>query len=416
MSKLQFWTCLFLASGSVANSQMLIKPDALLASARHDPAVVLQGDHLDFRQQQTRSLPWVEQIGFQTETNRFELRRQEYMGRVKVNGLNEISRQNDVHASEQAVDESRERLAWHEALGKRYATAVQYRGLQRQLGLQEQLLLVFDDKIRVLRKLAELSADADVEDLIKVEYDRDELALRQTDAQNRLRQLRQYIQVLIPNATGDWQLDTSGMIAPLQLETVLSGIPLTPANEPNLVEKQAKINLIDAKSALERARSEQVLDFLQLRYQNHPNKPARRDYAISAGFNLPYKGSSRVRTAELAIEKHAAEAASQAYSIGLSRKIFESSQHLANLGAQYRQLQQQMADSQALFSLRQAQTGQPADPVVVLKAREVILKRQIHALELEQDMFNEYLDLLDLTGRISFDPPVNYLSASLGEF
>ena len=115
-----------------------------------------------------------------------------------------------------------------------------------------------------------------------------------------------------PNATGDWQLDTSGMIAPLQLETVLSGIPLTPANEPNLVEKQAKINLIDAKSALERARSEQVLDFLQLRYQNHPNKPARRDYAISAGFNLPYKGSSRVRTAELAIEKHAAEAASQA--------------------------------------------------------------------------------------------------------
>ncbi|MBK8923113.1 MAG: hypothetical protein IPM81_16635 [Saprospirales bacterium] len=45
-----------------------------------------------------------------------------------------------------------------------------------------------------------------------------------------------------------------------------------------------------------------------------------------------------------------------------------------------------------------------------------MLKRESRLLELERDMFDQYLDLLELSGPLSAAPSVNYLSAARNAF
>ena len=99
-----------IALALACHGQTLVRSQTLLAGARQDPAVTLQGEHLDLVQQANLRLPLIEQVSLRTETDRFQLQRQEYLSRLSINGLREIKQQNLLNAAERLEIKSRQRL------------------------------------------------------------------------------------------------------------------------------------------------------------------------------------------------------------------------------------------------------------------------------------------------------------------
>lgn len=412
------WIFLLLLLGCTGTlpAQTLISGGTILATAWQAPAVDLHSRQLDFIRQNNQNLPFLEQIGLRTETDRFELRRQEYLARINVNGILEMREQRRFQRSDLAVEESRQRLYFHEALLERYQTLTGYYLTQRELALQLQLRQVYDDQVLVLQKMAALNAGADVTDLIKAEYDRDELVLKIAESESRLEQLRKSIQLYLPDATGNWQLDTAAFIQPGKIEQVVAQLPQSVLQNPEVAEKEAEINRIDAEFALEKAQSQQMLDFFQLRHHNRPEEGFNRAFSVGFGINLPYKGSARVKTSALKMEKNAAGQELQLYLNDLANQMTADRQQISVLARRHRQAQQQWTDSQARYTLEQSGPARDAGPLPLLEAREGQLKRQFALLGIEYSLLENYLQLLDRSGFLSNTPLINYLSSSLPAF
>lgn len=399
-----------------ASGQSLVSSEKILAGARHDLVMLFHGQHMSYLQQTMRTLPFVDQISLRTETDRFELNRQEYLARVIVNGLDEIHKMRLMHETEFASEEVMQRVYWHETLLERYEAVASYRHLLSKLENLRALRVVFEDKLIVLKKLAALNAGAELDELIKTEFALDELVLKISESEGHLEQWEEVIQVMTPEADANWVFDTSGFITPAQIEIVLAEIPESAIQNPQIAEIQARIDRIAAEFNFEKAQSNQILDFFQVRYASIPFAPLSRELSVGIALNLPFKGSSRVKMSELTIDKSVAHQNMELQLAELKSQLSISRFHVVALGKRFRLAQQQWQDSQGRFTLEGFTHTVSESPMTLLNTRELQLKRQMTILDIEREIIEQYIKILNLTGRLSAEPPVNYLSSNLGTY
>lgn len=390
--------------------QQMLTTDAVLAAAREDVRVRAQVGHLDYARQVDPRLPFLNGVSLRTQTDRLELQRQRYAVRISTNGFREMRAARRYQQAGIFVAETRTRTLLHEALAERYEVLITHHLAAQELELYRQLLLVYEDKLTVLHTKAALDADADVEDLIEAEYDRDETVLRATAAGQALQVSRNSLVALTPGAETGSVLDTAGFLSADRLLLSATGLPDQAFQHPELLEQAARIARVEAEFQAEKARSQKLLDFVQVRHDNRPSEPLSRDISFALGLNLPFRGTSTYKMAELKIEKNAAEAELRQEQAESARRVQEARAQLLALDAQYRQAQQQMTGNQAEYTLRQAGTGVAADPMTLLRAKELLLKRRQRLLDIEAEMYARYLDLLDSSGYLSAEPLVNYLT------
>lgn len=399
--------CLVVA-GSIA--QKMLTTDEVLAGARQDARVRAQVGHLEYSRQMEPRLPFLNSVSLRTQTDRLELQRQRYAVRISTNGFREMRAARRYQQAGLLVAESRSRSLLHEALAERYELLITHRLAERELELYRQLLLVYEDKLTVLHTQAALGANADVEDVIEAEYDRDETVLRATAAEQVLQESRNTLVAFTPGAETGSVLDTAGFLSANNLLLAATSLPDQALQHPELLEQAARVARVEAEFQTEKARSQKLLDFVQVRHDNRPSEPLSRDISFALGLNLPFRGASTYKMAELKIEKNAAEAELLQEQAETTRSVQEARSQLLALDAQYRQAQQQLTGNQAEHTLRQAAAGAAADPMTLLRAKELLLKRRQRLLDIEAEMYARYLDLLDSSGYLSAEPLVNYLA------
>lgn len=397
--------------------QLLITSENVLASARQDLSMNLHHEQIAYSHQINQNLPFINEISLRTETNRFDLNRQEYVARISVNGFSEMHQQRMLQDSDLSAKEGMQRIYWHDALIERYLIITSYRHIQRLLTIQHGFQQVYIDKVKVLKKMAALNFGSDLDELIKAEFDLDNLVLKIAEGEDLLAQLNLSIQTKMALNSTSWQLDTSDFITPSQIEVVIGQLPDSAFQNPQLIEKQIKIDLFDAVYNYEKAKSNQMLDFFQVRYANLPfNASLERELSIGLAINLPFKGASRVNMGELAIDKNAAIQNRQIYLAELTRQVTSSKLQVEALGKRFRMATQQWQDSQARFTLEHPENTQTDGPMTLLNARELHLKRQSNLLDIEHDIMEQYLKVLDWTGQLSAEPSINYLSKDLSTY
>ncbi|MFN0013944.1 MAG: TolC family protein [Saprospiraceae bacterium] len=393
-----------------ADGQKRLGVADILAAAQQDTAVRAQADHIEYARMVNPRLPLVDKVSLRSQTDRLELQRQRYAVRVSLNGFRQIKAERGVRQANLFIAESRQRRLLHAALTERYETLIAYRQTVREIDLCRQFSLVFQDKSDVLKARAAYAGDADVEELIKAEYDVDENALQLTEAEQHLRECREALVLFTPTAQPDAEIDTTGFLPPDRLLFAAANLSGQATTHPDLIENTAKVARAEAQYQAEKARSQQLLDFVQVRHDNRPDEPLSRDISFAVGINLPFSGASTYKMAELKIEKNAAETALAEEQINVARRLSEARARLAALDALHRQATLLLADNQAVFTLRQAGASVAADPLALLRAKELILKRQQRLLEIEAEMYAQYLNLLDWSGQLSVEPLTNYLA------
>ena len=403
----------FILSG-VCTGQSLISSSQILAASRLEPAYTIQGQHLAYIDDVDAHLPYINQISLRTQTDRFDPARQEYALRFNFNGLSEISKTNDVQQSDVSSKAGVQRLYLQESLLRRYEGLASYHYRLQRLAIERELKQLYADKANVLKKRGLLDAETDVDEFIKNEFDLDQIDLDIAEDESRLDYNVQIMKAITPSIQGEWLPDTTGFITIPQIEVQLSQFSDTINHHPQLAIRQAKSSEIDAEYALEKAKSNQVLDFVQVRYANVPNlQDLNRELSLGFSFLMPFNGTSQLKMKELLIEKDEAYQNMLLYQNDLTERTTRARLKLEALLRKHHLAAKQIEEHQNRFNLDEGLLPMEDAALLLLSARELQLKRQLNLLSLENDIMDEYIGLLDLTGMLSAMPSVNYLSSGL---
>jgi hypothetical protein len=407
---------LFLFLSISSFSQKLFSTTDLLRTAQDEPVVNLKNRELDFLQNTNFELPLVDELEFRTETDEFVWRRQEYLLRMSFNSYQKHLKQDLFHHSLIASEESEKQFLLHQQLLRKYIQLVNYVFQKRELAHLEKEKLVLKDQIYVMRKLGASSTELDLDDLVDAENDLFDLESDELELNGDLSTLRKAFSVDL-KTNAPIEIDTTNFIEISILQSTLPSIFTNNDKHPKIIQQQRNIDQVISEYALEEAENKQIIDFVQLKYTGaRKSMNFGEEWSIGAGLRIPTKGTNRLKLNELELERIEEENQLQLYQIQLAERIQKAQNKLNILFDQHDLIQSQLKNSQASYALEKLNTTTPKNTLVLLQIQEGVLKRQKRLLGIEYNIFRSYLDLLDLTGKVSEIPLRNYLSIGFESF
>jgi hypothetical protein len=400
-------------SASFTMAAQVIPSSRILRSVQTDNMVQYYDQHVNLVKNTNQQLPFAEELSLRTETDRFDPARQEYLARLTVNGLREIRETNELNRVQMQSIEQGQQILLHDGLVQRYEAIAGYYFAMKAVALHTDLEAVYTDRFLVLKKIAAAHPGEVADDLIRTEYNRDDVHLEMLNDSANVLAWRHQVETLVPDLESPWLLDTSDFISIHGIKKVIAEMPSSVLQNPRVSEQQNDIALILQEYDLVKARSNKMLDFVQLRYSNNPSQPVRNDFGIGLGLSLPFRGSAKPKMAALVLEKNEADMQLQLFTDQAANEIAVAKNKILAMITQFDHAVQQWEQSQAKYTLSQSASSQPDGPITMLRARELQLERLLHLLDMEKEIVENYLLVLDITGYVSKSPRQNYLSENL---
>lgn len=386
-----------------------------LATAKTKATILRQDGFINTLKSTTYKLPFVEKINAQTETDRFQLQRQQFQTRVSFNGWEEMKQEKKWKQANIGVEEADKNVLFQDALLDRYALLIDYRAALKALNLYQKIYLVAKDKRDVYQKMAKLSTSFDIEDLIKAEENVYQYQQKIADTEGAIRVMQQFSQRLF-ESKDVFQLDTMNWIPLSKMRDFVANLPKMSANNALLNQQEAKINLAQANYDVEKSSTKKFIDYAQMKYGARPTNAIQTEFSIGLGFVVPYRGSSKTVLKKLSFKQLEEKNKLEDIRESLDLQLFSAQNDLEIVLKEHDLVSQQINDNQTLYALDHYAQIQGSSPIVLLRMQELVLQRQARLLDLEREAFVKYVKLLYGTGKLATLPLQNYLSASFEGF
>jgi hypothetical protein len=386
-----------------------------LATAKTKTTILRQDGFINTLKSTTYKLPFVEKINAQTETDRFQLQRQQFQTRVSFNGWQEMKQEKKWQQANISVEEADKNVLFQDALLDRYALLIDYRAALKALNLYQKIYLVFKDKRDVLQKMAKLSTNFNIEDLIKAEENVYQYQQKMADAEGAIRVMQQFSQRIFESKDAVL-FDTSNWLPLSKMRDFVDNLPKNELNNALLGQQEAKINLAQANYDVEKASTKKFIDYAQMKYGARPKDALQTELSIGLGFVVPYRGSSKTVLKKLSFKQLEEKNKLDDLRESLDLQLFSAKNELDIILKEHDSVNQQINENQTLYALDHYTQVQGGSPIVMLRMQELVLQRQARLLDLEHEAFIKYLKLLYSTGKLAALPLQNYLSASFEGF
>lgn len=396
-------------------AQNTLSTSSILATAKSQTAIALQERKIDMLNAQSYKLSFLEKADFQTETDRFDLQRQEYRVRTSFNGWEEMRSLKQQKAANVQKEQAERTVLFKDVLYDRYALLVEYQFTQTALKMYRQMFNVFADKRDVLQKMAKLSTDFNIEDLIKAEDAAFDYQQKILQSEGTIRNINQFLKRTF-NTSDSLQLDTTDWVPLSKIRLLVSQLPTTAEKNPVLTYQQAAIGVVQSNYNLEKSQTKKIIDYAQIRNSARNRDAIIREWSVGVGIAIPYRGSSKIELNKIAFKRLEAENKLKNLQTNFDLEIFNVQQDLDLIFKEYDFVEKQVNESQTLYALDHYANIQGSPPIVLLRMKELVLKRQSQLISLEQAAYQKYIKWLDLTGKLSETPLKNYLSVDFSAF
>ncbi len=345
------------------------------------------------------------------------LRNEDYYAlNVVTNNLKEMRLQRALKPAQLDVYNAEQKLLLQQALVERYQSLVVVfysKKLYEERSLFKNLL---DKKTEVLRKSLEQGLDIRVKDVTDTENDKNALSALLLDYENnrtfQLQRIQQFLRTK-ENVTLDFQ----DFITPNQIEIVVKTMQSdTNLAHPMFAYRQAQTAYSAADYALENAQNRQILSFLQVGYSNPIYNTAKskrfnpqNNIAFRVGLTVPLPANNNLKRSETALQLQE-DTQTALLMQQLQKKLIEVQYvKIDNVFKSLRlnekntkeSLIKKMLDNESLLTQLTA--------IEVLDLQIAQKKLEVRTLELSNDLTNEYLRLLELTGAIGKEASKNFL-------
>lgn len=398
-----FYLCCF----HFGTAQTILSTTDFLKNAQNETTFTHHQQKVDFLNNNPYEIPVIDKLEFRTQTDENNWKQQEYRVRLSPTGRKERKEYRNFHQSTIQFEATEKNILLQDALINRYNILVDWKDLIQSIDLLKQQELVIQDRITVLKRQA-VMADFEIINLIDAENALHDLQQDILEKELQQKRFENFMQTDL-NLEANIQIDTANWISFSTLKNAVNDLGSVVATHPNLIQRQTKIEQINAEEKLEIARNQQWFDFIEARYQNDTKNPFSEEFSIGVGIRIPLKNQAQLDVNELGLDRLEEQNALDLKTAELIAEITEIQEKLALLFQQHDLITEQTKESQAQFSLNQFKKMTNANPLALLKIQEGLLKRRISLHKLEARAFEYYVELLDLTGKVVEAPLRNYL-------
>ena len=393
-------------------AQELIDLNSILISTFSDLNVKFHDEKSNKLKTLSYDIPLIEKLEFRTETNEFDLRKQEYLFRVSPNSRKSRKSHKSYHESIMHMTAMEYETEIMRSFFLRYKLILDFIYASQKLEVKSKQKIIIDDKVKLLKKSVSLSS-FDIVELIEAE---DEVLNIQRDILRLEKDKLNSLQII------------KGIIGKGKT-TPLIAIEHASVNEIKLIMKQLvaktkmshpELEVLSAKHynnmlefEWEAAQTKFSLGYVQAQYGYDPNDSFSKNFSIGFGFDIPIRGSSSLDLNEISIDILESQNNYLQRKKDLNYSSNATLNELQSLFVTYDFLKNQLDEGSADYAINEYIKLGMASPRALLKLKEITIKNELLAVELEENIARSYISYIYATGIIGQKPYRNYLHPEL---
>lgn len=408
---------LFLAAAFAGNSDSKISINEFLSTALQNSNLLNEIQNFNYNQK-TKPLSFIEEPEFRVSIEDFEKNEQKYSLRFKPRGLEEIRAEKELYNAMVQSNKSSIETFLHQELKNRYVSVVDTLYFSEMAVLNEKIKVVLDDKETILKRSVE-TLDFDAAELAAIANKRAGVEIEIAELQSQSNLPIDTTDIIKIEHIQDRIKDICLKAEQDVIASAESGGGVNSLNadqDDNIYLKNAKSEILmaDAELRMKDAEKKSLISFIEAAYKSEEDYNFDKAVSIEFGISIPINSGnqSEIIKRKLAVIKSKNEHNSIKQKIDNS--ISEISFEIGILIENYRKIDAIKEKLNAAFN-----NLIDTDEITLLNLlefKENILKTEINLTKLSHTIFLKYIEILDITGKLSQKPLRNYLSNDSNDF
>ena len=369
-----------------------------IESAKNDPRLKSKKAVSDSLEN-SADTPWIKGLEFRSETGNFDIMEQKYALRLYFKGFGETKSSREFIKKSASLYKLEYKSAFSEVLFERYSAIVTYIQHKKELKIIASMRELLDDKLAVTEKIGEITAETTEIDKMDIEDKITDLEIRKIELESTV----ESIETTIKNDLNEDKtpvFDREKIISIDNIEKFADSLTeIHGATKTETDYQTIKTIVAQNEIALEEAKERDWLKYIALEYDtgDRNDKPSR-GFAISFAISIPgFKNnqSSLVKKKIKSMEDNfdfetqgrLRESAIRTNLLMLKREI-----------KQYKTLAERKKNIEKSGILSKYSSIEGVNPIMVIKLKEKILKKELKSAELELKIYEKYINLAYLSG------------------
>ncbi len=371
-----------------------------------------QREKLAFLHSSSANTPLLKEIEFRTETNQFEIDKQKYSIRFKPIGWGEAASGEKLYALSINSSQVDYDGLLNLSLVNRYQLIVDHIWENTLLDLTQKLQILNKDKIIVLKKSVN-HLDFDFNELVDAEDENINLQLDQITQINKIFNIEDEVRRSLPDLS-EFHFHSGELIDIRQISNIISEIKATPTTD-NVILKNShlKVQIADAKFEMELAENRDYLSFIKFEYDNEEQEDFDKAISVGFGIRIPFLNPNQLDINRRKLAAIEAKGEFRNLKIKTTDDITILIRALKRLMQQYQVVKGIKERNSVAPSLSLYKKMKGINPLILLKLKESMLKNEMSLAKIIHRIYSKYIELLNVSGKLTEKPLKNYLSNQL---
>ena len=350
------------------------------------------------------ALSIVDKWEFRTETDEWDFSRQEYTLRASFNGFSSKNIYNEINNVNRETFLLFDKQYHENAIFQKYKSIVELYYLQQKNMLADSLLIILKDKKAIVDFEIANGSSSNINELVNIDFAIREIGIDQNTYEFKKKLLLQ--QLGVNSDANQFLIDTTAWIRNITIIDVLAINDVNLNSEINLKSQKLKYRNLE----LERQNSEakRILDFAQLKYAGRNQLTALNEFSVGFGINIPTKSSNIRKRSEALVDKLEDELELKQIKANVYQEIEELIFKIKMKNLEYNSYDKYIREIES--SKTSMSFDLYSDPNSGLEYKLNNLKLHKDILNIENQLVEDYLELLMIKGWFLYYPDVNFLS------
>lgn len=394
---------------SIFQDSTIVTTKAILETAIEDQAYLSFENRIDYYQNNSNHIGYLDHLELRTRTRNFDPKEQMYRFRTYTNSPAERKYNRNYLKATFAEQELDKKQQLNKLLKQRYKLIVSSIKNNKILQGKKQLGILLQDRISIYQQnISDL--DFDFQDLLKAEEDYDQLILDLIDLERKTADSSQELALIFGNS-GKFVVSENDLITILEIEKFIQKYTFEIEEDNFYYDKQLLGKELAELDFLERrASTRNPVKFFEASYRDVFGEGLGRDLAIGIGFRIPVGSAGKGGLVDRSFKIMKEESALQQLAYEMDEEINYRQKNLNTLFQKYKTLSLMVNNDNQQRALEKYQSIEGISPLILLKMKENIIHKQQMIVDLEKEIFDEYIELLDIGGLLVFEPLFNFLS------
>lgn len=351
--------------------------------------------------------PWIDRYELRTETNDFDVDKQEYTLRLSPSTARIRKAQKALYDELKNAPDLKGQEIYCDLLLRLHIDWLSLFMLNENRNILDERVVLLRDRQTLYQRMAG-TYEFDPEKLVKLQTERSDFEV------DRNKLALEWDYLVNKYGLQNREIDFNDFITVENLSTYLTSTILSTRNEASSedLETEHKRQLLLKEMELEKAEEKRLIDFFQLRYNGPHTEVLQEKLSIGLGFQLSNSGNTKLKLQELQIEQE-----------GLNRKsardMQERQEKLDVLASKLQNdlqaffyfqkiMKQELEELQKLSGKISKDEG--TSLLLLLDIEERNLSMQMKLLDKKEDLLKAYLKYLHESEKMCQSEFVNYLN------